>query len=75
MLERTPKARRSATQAQARWRKNVREGKRIVPVKVSALVLDWLELHHPGACDWTDLGAVGGLVSEILERSARAELL
>jgi hypothetical protein len=75
MLMRSPRARRQATQAQQRWRANVRAGRRIAPTPVDALVLDWLELHHPGACDFDDLAAVGRLIGEILEASARAELL
>jgi hypothetical protein len=75
MLQRSPKARQAATQAQRRWRQNVRAGRRLAPTPVDALVLDWLELHYPNACDWNDLAAVGRLIGQILERSARSELL
>jgi hypothetical protein len=57
-----------------RWRKNVKKGRRMAPTPVSALSLNWLARHYPGACNLDDLADVGRLIGEIIETSARTEL-
>jgi hypothetical protein len=79
MLARSPPtdhARRRACkrEAQQRWRQNERAGKRLARVPVSAAILNWLERHYPGACNWDDLADVRHLIGKILEASARSEL-
>jgi hypothetical protein len=67
----TPAARRKArTEAMRRWRRNEREGKRLVYVAIDAPVLDWLARHYPGQCNPDDLADVGRLIGEILRSSA-----
>jgi hypothetical protein len=66
--------RRAARERQRRWRKNDREGRRVVRVAVDCRVLTWLQRHYPGACDLDDLAAVGRLISDILQSSSRSEL-
>jgi hypothetical protein len=66
--------RRARSAAQRRWRRNDREGKRLVRVPVDALVLNWLGRHYPGKFDPDDLCSVGALIGAILQASARDEL-
>jgi hypothetical protein len=66
--------RRRKREAMRRWRKNARDGKRLAPTPVSALTLDWLQRHYPGACNLDDLADVGRLIGRILDTSARADL-
>ena len=84
MLHRSPPARRRNTlhhrdansaaarkrEAMRRWRRNAREGKRMVPVAVDAAILDWLQRHYPGQFNPNDLASVGTLIGKILEVSA-----
>jgi hypothetical protein len=72
MLHRPSARRRKRTEAQARWRRNAREGRWPVPrVTIDADVLGWLERVYPNGADFDDLGSVGELISEILRISAR----
>jgi len=72
MLHRTPAtARKARSAAQARWRRNEREGKRLVRVAVDGRILSGLERHYPGQCNPDDLASVGALIAAILQSSAR----
>jgi hypothetical protein len=53
-----------------RWRKNDREGRRIVRVPIRADILHWLAWNYPGRCNLDDLADVGRFLGEILESSA-----
>jgi hypothetical protein len=71
----TPAAvRKARSEAQRRWRRNEREGKRLVRVPVDAAVLNWLGRHYPGKFNPDELSSVGALIGAILQASARAEL-